>query len=318
MARLLVGVLGGLIVALLVGFASFQLDQTGFSLAGLVFFLIVPVGAMLLGIPAGFALSYLSWDQSKSNVVVLGVLAVGSAVFGAASLFAYHWFLFSSLGYFATGSTFNDAFVDHFLNLQMSSRYGDYAMDGWGLVLGYLSYVAAAVGGLAGVSGAGLAPSTQRDRLRDVGTSIATLAILLGEVDGQLDDDEIRCGLYTTKIGLEELAGRTFGVSKKQAAAMVDEVFERARRELDPDILFTQAVDRATSAFSSSDGVLKELILFGLAAVVAVEDLDNVNREQIILLGYIGKALGHNQQNWKQTLAYGMVMREQILAGKLK
>lgn len=318
MVRLLVGLLGGLIVALLVGFASLKLDQTGFSLAGLVFFFVVPVGAVLLGIPAGFALSYLSWDQSKSGLVVLGVLAIGSALFGAISLFAYHSFLFSSLGYFATGSTFHGAFVDHFSQMQISSRYGDHAMDGWGLVLGYLSYVAAAVGGLAGVSGASIAPSTQKSRLAEVGKSVATLAILLGEVDGELDDDEIKCGRYTTKLGLEELAVRTFGVSKKQAAAMVDDLFQQARQELKRDLLFTEAVDRAVSAFDRSDAVLKELILFGLAAVVAVEDMDSVNREQVVLLGYIGKALGHNPANWKKTFGYGMALRQQILLGTMK
>ena len=321
MIRLFVGLLAGLAVAAAIAFLNLYLAKSWFDVSTLVVFAVVPVGAILMAIPAAITFNFLAWSQTSTNATLIlrgSLHLLASVCLGVATLGIYHYLAFSELGLLTAGRSFGSAYAEYFREMTMSSRYGDFQMNGWGKVLGIASYVGAGLGGLWGISGAGMSSDVQTSRVVDQARQVAVLAILLGMDGDQQADEQRACARYVTKLALDTGAERMFAASKKRAIASLDQVFAEAENAIPEGLLYSEVIDRCTAAIGQGDSVFNKIVIYGLAAVICRDTPQDLDNQHLIRLAYVAQMLGEGNSATREILAMGHVMRQQILSGKMK
>lgn len=316
--RLVLGVTGGLTVAAAIGALNFFIARyTGFDFSTLAVLFVVPIGATLMGVPAAVVFNFLAWSSAARR----GRFALHAAIsllLGAATLAFSHLITFSDIGLLGNGNSFSEAFTIYFGDMTMTLRHGGYDMNEWGLVLGAASYVGASLGGLFGIIGIGLSGETPSAANVDKARHVSMLAILLGMMDGELDDEELACSRYVTKLALETANERRFGASKQLSSEAAEEIVAEAQSKILPDASYAELADRCTKGIGAADKVFNNVVLYGLAAVIAKSTTDPPQREQLILLAYIAEKLGVANMKTNELLGFGHAMRLQILNGTMK
>lgn len=316
--KMVLGVIAGMTVAAGIAALNFYLaTSAGFDFSTFSFFLVIPVGAMLMAVPAAFVFNAVGWSSRGAFWRGL-VHVVLSILLGTGTLGIFHYLLFFDSGLLDQGNSVSSAFTKHFGNLTMSSRYGDYPINDWGIVLGILSYVGSGLGGLIGFSGAALSSDARQATAANKAKQVARLAVLLGMADGELDDDELACGKYVTKLALDTLAERTFGVSKRRAISSLESIFAEARSDIPTTASYADIANECTSIIGDGDKVLSNVIMYGLAAVIAKTTIEELQRDQLILFAYIANQLGVANLKTSEVLGIGHAMRGQILNGTMK
>ncbi len=316
--RFVVGLCAGLVVSVAIAASNFYLvTSTGFDFSTMTFFALIPVGAMLMGIPAAFVFNVLGWS-SRGGIWRGLVHLVLSMLLGAVTLGIYHFVLFVDLGLLDPGSSASAAFTAHFSNLTMSSRYGDYPMADWGVLLGIFSYAAASLGGLTALTGAALSTDTQQANAANAAKQVAKLAVLLSMSDGEIDDDDLACSRYVTKLALETLAERTFGVSKGRAISSLDAIFAEARNDIPAAASYAEIINECTSEITLNDKVFNNIVMYGLASVIAKTNAEDLEKDKLVLLAYIAERLGVANIKTSEVLGMGHALRTQILSGKMR
>lgn len=321
MLRFLAGLVAGATVAVLIGWLNLMMSRAGFDFSSLVVLLILPVGAFLIGVPASFAFNLIAWKYPGSGAMRLlrGTLHFfGSILFGCGTLATFHLFEFYDLGLLTEYTTFESAFVEYFSDMTMSYRAGDINMADWGVTFGIGSYVAAGIGSLVGLAGMAGSPSTQKAIIRNQAEQVSRLALLLAMVDGEIDEDERLCCRYATKFALDVGAEHKFGVSRSAAVGWTDEIFAAAEQAIPDGAMYKDLVDQYAQAIGSNDRSFNIAVIYILASIVAREDPNDIDKQQLVLLAYIAQRLGSDELSTKEVLVMGQMMRPQILSGKLK
>lgn len=199
-----------LVVAIIVGIGVGCLNgliglNTGYSATSLLFFVILPLGAGLLGIPAGFAAGW--FDQSHKGQST-GLLVIWAAVGGAAAIAANYVFLWIGSGAMDVGMGFTDFLALVFDSTEISGRRGrsGFETGEMGRLLGYAELGAAAFGGVIGM-GMGMGASRKAagtSRMPYHFEDIGDVLVAMVGIDGSVDEDEKTIAALGLEISLAD------------------------------------------------------------------------------------------------------------------
>lgn len=301
------GVIVGLVVAVLVGVANGWLNsEFGFDLTKLLL-IVIPVGAFLVGYPSGFALSFVSSMRgSKPGFVGAAIMFGFACAVGALTMLSYHYFAYLQEGAPSPGVGFSEYHAYVLDSYSISFRgSSDFALGDWSAVLGYSEYAAATLGALSGwITGyAASRTAAGVDSLPNYYDDVADLLVAVAAVDGKVRQSEMTMaakGLALTMDAWFESPGKNLSDQLSKIAAQKIElaVHKLQDQEQRPIDVIAQAIPNNQRTLS---------LLIGAAAwSVAAADADVSPREgtelrRILLL------IGLHESDWAKIEELGMV-----------